>query len=64
LRGTGQGFVYSSGRAVSALAPFVVGTLARTHGIGAALTLTSAFFLAGAALILLLPQTAGEPLAE
>ncbi len=64
LRGTGQGFVYSTGRALSALAPLAVGTLARLWGIGAALTLTSAFFLAAALLILLLPRTVGEPLAE
>jgi MFS family permease len=64
LRGTGQGFVYSSARVLSAPAPFVVGTLAQSYGIGAALTLTSAFFLAGAVLILLLPRTAGRALDE
>jgi hypothetical protein len=48
---------------VSALAPFVIGALADRHGIGSALALTSAFFLAAAGLIMLLPETRGEKLA-
>jgi len=63
IRGTAQGFCYNFGRAVSALAPFVIGTLADRHGIGSALGLTSAFFLAAGGLILLLPETRGEQLA-
>ena len=57
VRGTGQGFVYNVGRAASALAPFTVGAIADRQGIGAALALNSAFFLAGAALIFTLPET-------
>jgi MFS family permease len=57
LRATGQGFTYGAGRGLSALAPYTIGTLAQRHGIGPALALTSAFFVAGAGLILLLPQT-------
>jgi MFS family permease len=60
VRATGQGFTYGAGRALSALAPLTIGALADVHGIGPALALTSAFFVAGAALILLLPQTAHE----
>ena len=63
IRGTAQGFCYNFGRAVSALAPFVIGALADRHGIGSALGLTSAFFLAAGGLILLLPETRGEKLA-
>ncbi|HLE60254.1 MAG TPA: MFS transporter [Thermoanaerobaculaceae bacterium] len=63
IRGTAQGFCYNFGRAVSALAPFIIGALADRHGIGSALALTSAFFLAAAGLILLLPETRGEQLA-
>jgi MFS family permease len=55
-RATGQGVTYSIARGLSALAPYTVGVLANTHGVGPALTLTSAFFLLGAGLILLLPR--------
>jgi len=62
IRATAQGFCYNVGRGVSALAPFVIGALADRHGIGSALALTSAFFVAAAFLILLLPETRGEAL--
>ena len=62
IRATAQGFCYNFGRAVSALAPFVIGALADRHGIGSALAVTSAFFVAGGFLILLLPETRGEAL--
>jgi MFS family permease len=55
-RATGQGVTYSVARGLSALAPYTVGVLANIHGVGPALTLTSAFFLTGAVLILLLPR--------
>jgi MFS family permease len=57
IRGTGQGFVYNVGRAISALAPFAVGAIADRQGIGAALALNSAFFLIGSALVFTLPET-------
>jgi MFS family permease len=60
LRATGQGFTYSAGRAASALAPYAIGALARTQGIGSALALTSAFFVAGAVLVLLVPRVPVE----
>jgi len=62
IRGTAQGMVYNAGRAVSALAPFTIGALADAHGIGGALALTAAFFMAGAALMVLLPETRGREL--
>jgi MFS-type transporter involved in bile tolerance (Atg22 family) len=62
IRATAQGFCYNFGRAVSALAPYTIGALADRHGIGSALTLTSAFFVAGAILMLVLPETKGEEL--
>ena len=62
VRATAQGFCYNFGRAASALAPFVIGALADRHGIGSALALTSAFFVAAGGLILLLPETRGEAL--
>jgi len=62
VRGTGQGFAYNAGRAFSALAPFIIGGLADIYGIGSALALTSAFFLIGACMVLLLPETRGTVL--
>jgi MFS family permease len=60
IRGFAQGFTYNVGRAFSALAPFTIGALADSFGIGSALAVTSAFFLAGAGLIRLLPETKGK----
>ncbi len=57
IRGTGQGFAYNFGRGLSALAPYVIGLAADRTGLGSALGLNSAFFLASAALIFLLPET-------
>jgi MFS family permease len=62
LRATAQGFCYNIGRAVAGLAPVTVGALADRQGIGAALGFTSIFFVAGAGLMLLLPETRGEKL--
>jgi MFS family permease len=62
IRGTAQGFTYNAGRAFSALAPFVVGALADHYGIGSALALTAFFFLMGAVIIFLLPETKGQEL--
>jgi MFS family permease len=57
IRATAQGLCYNAGRAAAALAPIAIGALADRYGIGAALGLTSAFFLAGAALVWRLPET-------
>lgn len=64
VRATGQGLTYNVGRGLGALAPFTIGALATVPGvgIGSALALTSAFFLAGAALLYTLPDTAGREL--
>ncbi len=59
VRGAGQGFTYNCGRAFSALAPFAVGSLADRHGLGPALALNSAFFIAGAVMIFALPARGG-----
>jgi MFS family permease len=60
VRATGQGFTYNVGRILGGLAPYTVGALALTRGIGPALALTSAFFIAGALMILTLPETRGN----
>lgn len=57
IRGSGQGFVYNIGRGLSALAPYAVGALGDRHGLGAALGLNAGFFLLGAAIVFLLPET-------
>jgi MFS family permease len=63
IRGSAQGFVYNTGRAASALAPFAIGAMADRHGLGLGLALNSGFFLIGAALIFTLPETRGTELA-
>ena len=64
IRGAGQGFTYNAGRALSAFSPLLIGALADRSGLGGALAVTSAFFLAGALLIGLLPETRGRDLLE
>lgn len=63
-RATGQGLAYNVGRGLGALAPFTIGVVATMpqFGIGSAIALTSAFFLAGALLMYALPDTSGRPL--
>ena len=63
VRATAQGLCYNSGRALSALAPFAIGAAADRLGYGTALALTAFFYLAGAGLIFLLPETRGRELA-
>jgi MFS family permease len=48
LRGSAMGFVYNSGRLVSAAAPYLIGALSQSNGLASALTLTSAGFLLAA----------------
>jgi MFS family permease len=64
IRGAGQGFSYNFGRGLAAFAPVAVGALADRYGLGAALTLNAAFFLAAAALIFKLPETRRATLEE
>jgi MFS family permease len=63
IRGTAQGFTYNIGRIVSAAAPFAVGTLAQTHGFGAALSISSVAFLLAALAWVWIPETRGRALA-
>jgi len=57
IRGSAQGFVYNTGRAASALAPFAIGAVADRQGLGYGLAVDSAFFLVGVVLIFTLPET-------
>jgi MFS family permease len=62
IRASAQGFTYNVGRVASAAAPWAVGTLAQTHGYGAALSLSSAAFLAAAFVWIWIPETKGRQL--
>jgi dipeptide/tripeptide permease len=62
IRATAQGFTYNTGRIVSAVAPFAVGTLAQTRGFGAAFLLASGAFLVAALMWIWIPETKGKPL--
>lgn len=60
IRGTAQGMCYNLGRAASALAPWTIGKLSSSLGLGPTLGLTSLLYLIGAGLVLLLPETRGK----
>lgn len=62
VRGSGQGFAYNFGRALSAVAPFAIGAVADRSGLGAALAWNSGFFLLAAILIFTLPETKSKKL--
>jgi MFS-type transporter involved in bile tolerance (Atg22 family) len=62
IRATAQGLAYNTGRAASALAPLTIGAVADRAGLGPALAATAAFFLVGAGLVFLLPETRGTEL--
>jgi MFS family permease len=62
IRATAQGVTYNIGRIASALAPFVVGTLATTRGFDVALSVAAAAFLVAAALWIWIPETRGRVL--
>ncbi len=62
LRGTGQGFTYNFGRAVGAFFPTVVGFLAGSWGIGAAMAFGALGYGVAVVALLGLPETAGREL--
>jgi MFS family permease len=62
IRATAQGLTYNVGRIASAIAPFAVGTFARTHGYGAALSIASSAFLLAALFFIWIPETKGRTL--
>ena len=64
VRATAQGFTYNAGRIASAAAPFTVGSLAQTHGFGAAFAVGALSFLLAAFLWIWIPETKGRRLAE
>ena len=62
IRASAQGFTYNVGRLASAAAPYLVGSLADTHGFGAALLVCSGAFLLAAVLWIWIPETKGTVL--
>jgi MFS family permease len=62
IRATAQGLTYNVGRIASAVAPFAVGSFARTHGYGAALSIASSAFLLAAVFFIWIPETKGRSL--
>lgn len=63
VRATAQGFIYNTGRAISAVAPAMVGFLSAQYGLGGALSFTAGFFLlAGLIVLVALPETKGAKL--
>lgn len=64
IRGAAVGFIYNFGRGVSALAPFIIGTLAKTYGIGTSLFITALFYALGVVMVMFLPETKGRALEQ
>ena len=62
IRAWSQGFTYNVGRIGSAIAPFVVGTLADRGGFGVAFLVTGVAFLGAAVAWLWIPETRGRAL--
>ena len=60
IRATALGVTYNSGRLLSAIAPFIVGTMAQNRGFGAAFTTTAIAFIIAAVLWLGIPETKGR----
>jgi MFS family permease len=57
IRATAQGFTYNVGRMGSALAPFIIGSLAETRGFGTAFGLLAVALVLGASTWIWLPET-------
>ena len=62
IRATAQGFTYNVGRIASAVAPFIVGSLAQARGFGLAFGVTGAAFVGAAVAWMWIPETRGRML--
>ena len=62
IRSTAQGFTYNIGRIASAVAPFVVGSLAQSNGFRMAFLVTAVAFALAAATWAFIPETRGRAL--
>jgi MFS family permease len=64
IRAVAQGFTFNVGRLGSAVAPFVVGSLAQTRGFGIAFSMLAGALLIGAATWIWLPETRGRSVTD
>jgi MFS family permease len=62
LRARALGFTYNGARAVSSLAPFIIGRFGQKHGLAGAFLLCAAAFLLAALVASQLPETKGKSL--
>lgn len=62
VRATATGFTFNIGRIGSALAPFLIATLAQTRGFGVAFATASAALVLGALTWTVIPETRGKAL--
>jgi MFS family permease len=62
IRSTAQGFTYNIGRVASAVAPFIVGSLAQANGFRIAFLITAVAFALAAASWAFIPETKGRVL--
>jgi MFS family permease len=62
LRARALGLTYNGARALSALAPFVIGRVGQVKGLGWAFYLCAASFLLATVMAILLPETKGKQL--
>jgi MFS family permease len=62
FRARALGLTYNGARALSSLAPFVIGRFGESHGLSGAFLLCAASFLLAALVALLLPETRGKSL--
>ncbi len=62
LRARGLGFTYNGARAMSSVAPLVIGTIGEMKGLGAAFCLCAAGYLLAALMATRLPETRGKEL--
>ncbi len=62
VRAAATGFTFNIGRVGSALAPFLIASLAQTRGFGVAFATTSAALLLGAGAWFFIPETKGRAL--
>ena len=62
LRARALGFTYNGARALSSMAPFIIGTVGQEHGLSGAFCLCSGGFLVSGLLSTLLPETKGKQL--
>jgi MFS family permease len=62
IRARAQGLTYNLGRGISALSPYVIGSIGAERGLGTAFLLTSGAFLLAGFVALKLPETLGREL--